>query len=81
MVVLNALSLVLPGAAAWLVLISGLLGLRTRPLTGQLGVSAVSTGVALLLLAIVDVDAAGLSVIAALVFLGWSVYGLRRARK
>lgn len=44
-----ALGVVLPGAAPWLVLIGGLLMLRTKSLSGQLGTAAIVAGIVLLL--------------------------------
>lgn len=81
MVVLNALGVILPGAAAWLIFISGLLGLRTIRFTKRLGSVAILTGGSLLVLELIGAAVAGLALLAALAFLGWSAYGLRNVRK
>ena len=73
------LGLLVPGTAPWLVLATGLLGLRTKPLTGQMGTSACCAGVALLLfgLALPEVPRL-LSAVIIIVFIIWAAYGLRK---
>lgn len=73
------IGLLVPGTLPWLVLATGLLGLRTKPLTGSMGVAACCTGVTLLLAGLAVPDLTRLpGVLAGLVFIGWAIYGLRR---
>lgn len=72
------IGMLLPPAAPWLVLATGLLGLRTKPLTGYMGITACCTGVALLLLGLAAPDPMrALAFVVSLGFIGWCAYGLR----
>lgn len=79
-IVLTALGLILPGAAPWLILTSGLVTLRTKTFTSHMGVSATVTGAGMLLFSLAGAPMAGLGFIASIVFLCWASYGLSRAR-
>lgn len=78
-IVALGIGLLVPGTAPWLVLATGLLGLRTKPLTGQMGTSACCAGVALLLfgLGLPEVPRL-LSAVIIIVFIIWAAYGLRK---
>ncbi|MCC2592008.1 hypothetical protein LKO27_01000 [Tessaracoccus sp. OS52] len=75
-----ALGVIVPGTAPWFILVSGLLGLRTKALTGSFGVTACWTGGALLLLTAVlpPESLNGLSGLLAFGFVFWAAYGLRK---
>lgn len=78
-IVALGIGIVLPSAAPWLVLVAGLLGLRTKPLSGSFGAWASGTGVTLLVLAALAGEATnGLNGLAAIVFVFWAGYGLRK---
>lgn len=79
-IVLTGLGLILPGAAPWLILTSGLVTLRTKFFTSHMGVSATSAGAGLLLFSLAGVPTAGLGFVISIVFLCWASYGLSRAR-
>lgn len=77
-IVALGIGMIVPPAAPWLVLATGLLGLRTKPLTGRMGISACCAGVALLLLGVMlSEPLAWLGFLTCLVFIGWCAYGLR----
>lgn len=78
-IVALCIGVLVPGTTAWLVLTTGLLGLRTKPLTGHMGTSACTAGIALLLLGLVVPEVPRLlSLTVAAAFIGWAGYGLRR---
>lgn len=73
------IGVLVPGTTAWLVLAAGLLGLRTKPLTGRMGTAACVAGISLLLLGVVLPEVPWLlGFSAATVFIVWASYGLRR---
>lgn len=73
------LGILLPGAAPWLVLVGGLLMLRTKPLSGHLGTAAIVAGIVLLVASLSDALLFGaVASLTSLVMAGLALYHLLR---